>query len=68
MWGGCNAEENLKDSLMFCNSLTGKSMQCCALGHANLDEYFSMHDRRPDWISDAFAVDLVIEVLEMIIE
>lgn len=68
MWGGCNAEENLKDSLLFCNSLTGKNMQCCALGHANLDEYISMHDRRPDWISDAFAVDLVIEVLEMIIE
>lgn len=67
-WGDRNAEENLKNSLMFCNSLTGKSMQCCTLGHANLDESISTHDRRPDWISDAFAVDLVIEVLEMIIE
>jgi hypothetical protein len=67
-WSGRDAKDNLKDPLLFCNSLTGKKMTCCTLAHASLDESILMYEQRPAWISDACALDAVNEVLQMKIE
>ncbi len=67
-WSDCDAAENLKDSLLFCNSLMGKTMHCCTLAHASIDESIMMYEQRPAWISRACEIDDISEVLQMKIE
>lgn len=67
-WSGCEAAENLKDSLLLCNSLKGQHMRCCTLAHAGVDESVIMCEQRPSWMSDACMIGDVKEVLQVSIE
>ena len=62
---GHDAEKNLKDPLLFHRSLNGKKLHCCTLSHASLDESILMCERRPTWISNISAENVVNEVLQI---
>ena len=67
-WSGHEAGEALRDSLLFCNSLAGKKIQCCILADVCLDESVIMFERCPRWVSESNANRSLREVLKVSIE
>ena len=67
-WSGHDADETLRDSHLFRDSLAGKQIQCCTLADACLDESVVMYEQCPSWVSRSNTNRALREVLKVSIE
>jgi hypothetical protein len=66
--GILDAEENLKDSRLFCHSLKGQKLQCCTLAQVCIDESIMMCEGHQTWMTDTCTSDNTREVLKVSID
>lgn len=64
-FNGHDPEENLKESILFCNSLIGKKVQCHTLAHAASDESIICYEKCPIWMSHAMTKQTLKEVIKI---